>query len=312
MRRYLGYLILLFFGISCNDGNIDVTTFNYNEETVLSKCGSTDLVLYNINNTDVNEAISLKLGSNPFPGGSDTLTAPLTDKTISLTETGTNVLVYRTFDGNIPSDYFCNSIPPGSPKVITEFRAVGGTVKISSSPKVTEDQDGDGLKNVDEGMDSNQDTDGDGIPDYLDIDDDGDNVKTSVELRVSDNPTENGYGDTDGDGIPNYLDPDDDGDGVPTKLEVTEDNQDPATNTNDAGRLKYLDEFSDQKFTGNLTYKLKNAFNQSFTSLIVIQNLELKNETGDGGQISYTNFTLGTFTSSYPFLIEPDTTTTAN
>ncbi|HEX9600343.1 MAG TPA: hypothetical protein VF985_02520, partial [Mariniflexile sp.] len=77
-----------------------------------------------------------------------------------------------------------------------------------------------------------QDTDDDDIPDYLDDDDDGDNVPTRLE-----NPDPNGDGDlsdaqdTDGDGIPDYLDKDDDGDGVLTR---DEENQSPDKNpTND-------------------------------------------------------------------------------
>jgi len=61
------------------------------------------------------------------------------------------------------------------------------------------------------------DTDGDGLLNFIDADDDGDNVLTEDE-----NPDPNGDGDlsdaqdTDNDGVPDYLDNDDDGDGVLT------------------------------------------------------------------------------------------------
>jgi gliding motility-associated-like protein len=58
------------------------------------------------------------------------------------------------------------------------------------------------------------DTDGDGIPDYLDIDDDGDGINTTDEdVNGINTPLDD---DTDGDGIPNYLDVDDDNDGIMT------------------------------------------------------------------------------------------------
>ena len=78
------------------------------------------------------------------------------------------------------------------------------------------DSDGDGIPDIVEDLNGNgnpcdDDTDGDGIPNYLDIDDDGDGMSTADEIA------ENGPDfDLDGDGIPNYLDPDDNGDGIPS------------------------------------------------------------------------------------------------
>ena len=63
----------------------------------------------------------------------------------------------------------------------------------------------------------NDDTDKDNIPDYVDVDDDGDGILTKKEdLNLDGNPRND---DTDKDGIPNYLDDDDDGDGKKTKNE---------------------------------------------------------------------------------------------
>ena len=94
------------------------------------------------------------------------------------------------------------------------------------------DDDGDGVPNVFEDFNgdgdlTNDDTDGDGIANYLDADDDGDNVPTSVELQldVDGNPT-----DTDGDGDADYLDTDDDGDGI---LTINEDANMDGDPTND-------------------------------------------------------------------------------
>jgi len=77
------------------------------------------------------------------------------------------------------------------------------------------DTDGDG---VDDSFDADNggppapepDVDQDSIPDFMDIDSDGDGNLDSVE-----GPT-----DTDGDNVPNYLDPDSDGDGIPDSREA--------------------------------------------------------------------------------------------
>ncbi len=93
--------------------------------------------------------------------------------------------------------------------------------------------------NGDGNYDDAQDTDGDELPDYLDDDDDGDNVPTKDE-----NPDPNGDGnlsdaqDTDGDGTPDYLDDDDDGDGIKTRDEENDSQDKNPTNditNNDVG-----------------------------------------------------------------------------
>ncbi|MCJ7759098.1 MAG: hypothetical protein MUP24_13250, partial [Gillisia sp.] len=223
------------------------------------------------------------------------------DQPISIPLTGSNEIIYRTYDGTVPNNYFCGVIPPSSPKVKEEFKSVGGTAIISTVVRDETDHDKDGILSVDEGMDETndgRDTDGDGIPDYLDIDDDGDNVKTSVEIAsAGDDPTAGGYRDSDGDGTPNYLDPDDDEDGVPSKLEVTLENQDPASNFNEGGIPKYLDLFSIDSFN-EVDFVIENKIPVRFRSSIDIQNLKLKNQGGDGEEISYTTYNLGFFNSA--------------
>lgn len=97
------------------------------------------------------------------------------------------------------------------------------------------DDDGDGVPNVFEDFNgdgdlTNDDTDGDGVANYLDNDDDGDNVPTSVELQLDadGNPT-----DTDGDGDADYLDTDDDGDGILTINEDANMDGDPTNDDTD-------------------------------------------------------------------------------
>ncbi len=95
---------------------------------------------------------------------------------------------------------------------------------IFLTPQSTVDSDSDGVTNILEDINANgdltdDDTDNDLIPNYLDTDDDGDFVETSLEVRGFTNGASSNmyiYIDTDNDQIENYLDPDDDGDGVNT------------------------------------------------------------------------------------------------
>ncbi|WP_426432301.1 DUF6252 family protein [Winogradskyella sp. HB-48] len=101
------------------------------------------------------------------------------------------------------------------------------------------DDDGDGVPNVFEDFNgdgdlANDDTDMDGIANYLDDDDDGDSVPTSIELQLdaNGNPT-----DTDGDGDADYLDTDDDGDGILTINEDANMDGDPTNDDTDGNGI---------------------------------------------------------------------------
>jgi hypothetical protein len=85
----------------------------------------------------------------------------------------------------------------------------------------TDDSDGDGIGDFDEGRASDVDTDGDGTPDYLDMDSDGDGIPDAVEAGdaiITTPPL-----DTDGDGIPDFRDLDSDANLVPDAVEGVDD-----------------------------------------------------------------------------------------
>ncbi len=307
MRLYLGLIVLVMLLTSCDDGEIIVTTFDFDEEN-LTMCSSNtrEKVLYHTNNLNVFESLSMELSNNLFTQEDQVLT--VSDNPIEIPLSGNNRIIYRTYNAEVPEapgDYFCRDIPPATPTVLQEYESVGGIVVITTSQLPTLnrdgvlDHDGDGIPSIEEGMDEGLDTDGDGIPDYLDRDDDGDNVETSVERDANtDDPTANGYLDTDEDGIPNYLDPDDDGDGVLTRLEVTEDNLYPARNQNDENTSpRYLDPNFTQRYTGEPGNLIDNIIKVRYRSDVVVQNLQLRNLGGDGEEISFTLKNLGSFTS---------------
>jgi hypothetical protein len=316
MRVYSALFLLIFLFASCNDGDIIITTFDFDEENFSGIChNERQKVLYHINNDNVHETLTIQIRDNTLSrenrliSGLPELRLPLESNEVApirITLGGENEVIYRTYDGPIPNDYFCRDVPPSSPRVLQEYRSVGGEIIISSSIQYSRvgnllDHDGDGIPSVEEGMATLQDTDGDGIPDYLDVDDDGDNVATATELRVAvgDNPTEEGYPDTDGDGVPNHLDDDDDGDGVPTRREVTEDNQDPDNNVNEGGNLKrYLDRFTTEEYTGEITFTIANNIPVGYNSTVEVRNLKLRNQGGDGEEISFTEKVLGTFSQT--------------
>jgi hypothetical protein len=269
-------------------------------------------VLYFIKNEEVFETISLKF-SNPRLSPEDGILATDSTQTITFELNANNQVIYRTYDEAVPNNYFCNDIPPGTPRVLEELISVGGTVNITTISQAVNalDHDGDGVPSLQEGMATEQDTDGDGIPDYLDIDDDGDNVPTRTEIaNAGGDPSNPVYPDTDEDGTPDYLDPDDDGDGVPTKFEVTAEFQNPRApqNQNEAGEYRYLNPLVAERFDGDLEFIVPNTISRRYLSSIVITNLQLQNQGENNEEVSFAIYRFGTFTSgSVNVTLPPDT-----
>jgi hypothetical protein len=112
--------------------------------------------------------------------------------------------------------------------------------QAGSDPHDT-DTDGDGVNDgLEIGNDSANplDTDGDATPDFADLDDDDDNVPTTVEC-----PAGPACADNDDDSIPDYLDPDDDNDTIPTAVECSA--GPPCPDSDNDSTPNYLDTDSD-------------------------------------------------------------------
>ncbi|WP_339660082.1 hypothetical protein [Croceibacter atlanticus] len=265
MTRTLFLFLFIAVLASCDDGDIIVTSFDF-EDADLSLCGEgTTKVLYKTNNDDIFESISLSFEDNDFTG------EELGVITIDLNTS--NQLVYRTFDNSITgSSYFCNEIPPTSPRVLQEFVSTnGGTATLTTTAiPDTEDEDGDGLTNDEENEDSQQDTDGDGILDYQDIDDDGDNVPTSAELG---NTPDTMLLDTDEDGDPDYLDPDDDNDGIPTKNEDEDMDGNPRNDIGANSIARFKDVNETDSFDVPEEVNIENTYTVVFRTLVRLTNL---------------------------------------
>lgn len=225
MKRILAILCLAFL-TACDDGDIAVAEIDFSESNV-EFCGE---YLYYMLSDEGTEALSLYLERSNNVNNVNRL---IGSYNYSINNT-TRRLTYRVYSGSA-TDVFCNAVPPASPTVLSEWAVLSGNVNITTSLAY---DDNDGIPFGDEypgEMDENGeypnalDTDGDGIPDFMDEDDDGDNVPTIDEIEIAADGTII-YTDTDGDGIPDYLDPDDDGDGILTRDEATENNIFPASN----------------------------------------------------------------------------------
>ena len=273
MRKLLYFFIFLAV-TSCDDGDIIVTSFEF-EDVDLQLCegaNANEFVFFKIN-TSVNEAISYNFIDATY-SATATTENPIT---IDL-EDADNSLIYRQFNNSIAADYYCSNIPDANIIVTEELIGLRGEATIIN--QIVSEDDNDGVESTLESpnqIDPEDDPDGDGVPNYLDDDmsnpaigntdatpdsigiedgynhddddipsfkdqdDDNDNVLTSVELP-NDDPDDPSFLDTDEDGTPNYIDPDDDGDNIPTLDEDVDGNGNPRDDDSDNdGIPNYLD-----------------------------------------------------------------------
>lgn len=122
MNRLLAILLFSSFLQSCDDGDIILTNFNF-ENAPLKTCGDIGNYVFYKENPQVFESLSLRLGTTDSIYKTEGL------KTYELTGTS-NYVNYRSYDGALGNSYFCNSIPPISPKVESDYLASSGTVEI--------------------------------------------------------------------------------------------------------------------------------------------------------------------------------------
>ncbi len=294
MRKYLA-LLLFSALISCNDGDVIVTTFDFNERD-LQFCGGPGGYLFFKINEAGSESISVRLGNNEQ--------LFIENDTLDIALNGTsNYANYRIYSGTVDSDYFCNEVPPTSPGVSDQFVGESGVVNLITTINL---DDNDGIATNLEGT---QDSDGDGLLDYYDFDDDGDNVPTLLELDTSNadgdnNPLTNPK-DTDADGIPDYLDEDDDNDGVLTRYEDPDGDLDPTNNIDDItvggnylnpaiNESNIIDMYREHNydFTNNVKVKINNL-------VLISGDEQITKETLNLG--TYENITAGTVLVTPPF-----------
>lgn len=317
------FLVLISLLWSCDDGNVITTTFDFDENTDLSLCQQDDVnVLYFID-PETNEAISFEFSLDEFDGTFTGVDNNVLEITLDINST--NQVIYRRLNSGISGgDYYCRQIPPSSPQVINEFiSTTGGTATLEI--RISEQDDNDGVPAEIERVEPTEDdefvveidgvlyidTDGDGIPDFLDTDDDNDNVLTvSEKLEAQDDngnviTDENGevvYVDTDLDGTPNYLDNDDDGDGVPTineDINVCDDPENPALNPandlNADGLPNYLNPDISDSVEVNVIKA--NTITRSFITQVVFNDITFENQN-NSESLTFTSFIMGRYSTT--------------
>jgi len=259
---------------SCDDGNVITTELDFQE--IFETCENGDLVLFKTK-SNPSESLSVQLQGvtlNDFFNVDDT---GVFENTYNISSS--NPFNYHTYsNASLPNDLFCNAIPNSEVNILEDNEATSGFVDVRTT-LIEDDNDGIPAELEDRNNNGNlddDDTDGDGLPDYIDVDDDGDNVLTRNE-----NPDPNNdesltdAQDTDADGIPDYLDDDDDGDGVKT---INEENDSQDNNpSNDITNNDIGPDFLNPSISTSVsaTSYRSHTISRTYNVLVTIRSIDL-------------------------------------
>jgi hypothetical protein len=131
MKKYTSILLFALLFSSCDDGDLIVETFNF-EEVSIAQCQiSEDIpLLYKIKDQ---ESLLLQLSKDDIR---NELTLPDQPRIITVDNT-TRKLLYRTYDGPITVSNICDLIRPATPNILTEWFAAEGKIQITTKPSYT-------------------------------------------------------------------------------------------------------------------------------------------------------------------------------
>ncbi len=130
MQRSL-LLLLSCLILSCDDGDLQIEIIDFDSASIDFCETTTDTsstFFFKLNPT---EALILDLQSG-------ILQNEVSDSTIVSTVPGQSQVTYRTFDGDVSKNYFCDQLPPADPTVLEEILAEGGEVFVTTVQSVND------------------------------------------------------------------------------------------------------------------------------------------------------------------------------
>lgn len=123
MKKIL-LLLTVLLALSCDDGNLDIASFEF-EETI-NYCGESEITLYRYSTNGHKEVLIVTLTDDEIREDEEAV-AP-----IQVTENGKYTVTDRVFESEVTSSYFCTIIPPVEPKVLKNWVGVGGTILVQN------------------------------------------------------------------------------------------------------------------------------------------------------------------------------------
>ncbi len=124
MDKYI-FCGLLFALLSCDDGNLQIETLDFDSITTINNCDAVEAdkenVLFKIND---DEALILTLPASALKNDTIGIVSSIPSQ---------SKVTYRLFSDQVSKSYFCDAIPPIEPTVLDEIEATGGEVIITTT-----------------------------------------------------------------------------------------------------------------------------------------------------------------------------------
>ena len=124
-------LSVLFVLLSCNDGEFNFSSFEFEDEVNI--CGDQSFTLYRLSTSGKREVLMVTLTSKELRKDEDVVLP------VRVSVNGDYTVTYRLFDSDVSSSYFCAVIPPVEPQVQKDWRGVSGSILVSNQPRYDDD-----------------------------------------------------------------------------------------------------------------------------------------------------------------------------
>jgi hypothetical protein len=128
MKKYASLLLFALLLNGCDDGDLTVETFNFDDPSIkIENCTDTYELLYKLKSQ---ESLLLQMPEGTLKNQATADGAP---QTFDI-NTSNYRLVYRTYDGAVAKANICDAIRPSFPSVTDEWYAKSGTIIIKTYP----------------------------------------------------------------------------------------------------------------------------------------------------------------------------------
>jgi len=127
MKKYLLLtLCLIAITTSCDDGDFEVQSFDFNTSTTqICNAATNNFFIYRISN---NEVLIVKFPESALANPTTPETSPRQLPLIDIV--GNTEVIYRLYDNSLSTQSICSAIPPTSPNLVDEWVATSGKIRI--------------------------------------------------------------------------------------------------------------------------------------------------------------------------------------
>ena len=125
--KKLFFILIVFLTLSCDDGNIDISGFEFEEKVNVCQDGP-KYTLYRLSDNGHKEALIVTLTEDQIKNSEDQVLP------VKVTPGGPYLVSDRVFDDEVTSDYFCSIIPPAKPVVVRDYVGLSGNILVENNP----------------------------------------------------------------------------------------------------------------------------------------------------------------------------------